>query len=130
MRLLGCVVVLGYTGSWRTRPVRCGAERRPARLVPACEGADDRHGTAAAGARRSNIGRSGSGVRFRVGGSRRGRCAEDRADVGQTGLPVRAGEEAVVLDAVKAARQDMEEEAPDDLRGKRGREERTLSSSL
>lgn len=48
----------------------------------------------------------------------------------QTGPPVRASEEAVVPDAVKAARQDMEEEAPDDLRGGRGREERTLSSSL
>ena len=57
-------------------------------------------------------------------GPRRGRHAQDRADVGQACRPVRAREEAVVPDAVEAARQDMEQEASDELRGRQGHDPR------
>ena len=93
-------------------PAGRAALRRRARLAPALEGLDDDHVPAAAGARRTGVGRL---VRRVVVGRRRD--GEQLAGEREAGLAGGAGEQAVVADAVEAARQDVEQEAADELVG-------------
>jgi len=80
------------------------------RLSPALKGFDDDHVPAAARTRRADIGRV-----FRSVGGRR-RHTKQMAGASKTGLAGRAGEQAVMTDAVKALGQDMQQEAADTLR--------------
>ena len=64
------------------------------------------HASAAAGARRVNIGPV-RGLRAVVDGLRRCRDAEKRAYALDTGFTIRAGQEAVMPDAMEAPRQDV-----------------------
>jgi hypothetical protein len=84
--------------------------RRRARRRPAFEGLDDAHAAAAAGTRWTLIGRLG---RFdRIGRRRHG---EQFTRVFEAGLASGAGEQAVVADAMEAARQHVEQETANEL---------------
>src|SRR6476619_1880764 len=87
--------------------------RRCARLAPAREGLDDDHVPAAARAWRADIDRALwlIVVRWR-------RDGQQRAGEPEAGFARGAGEQAVVADAVEAARQEMEEKAADELVGR------------
>lgn len=78
--------------------------------------ADDTHMSAATGARQKGIGCHWR-LRLLGTGGRHGRRSEEFTDAPETDLSVRSGEEAVVPDAVKAARQDVEKETPDEFLG-------------
>ena len=85
---------------------------RRSRLSPAGEHLDDDHASAAARAWRAEV------VWFHrwiVHGGRRDR--EQFASEREAGLAGAAGEQAVVTDAMEAARQDVEQEAADELVG-------------
>src|SRR4249920_995220 len=88
------------------------------RVTAAFEGLDDDHATAAGGAR------LGEDLRFGgigIGGSIGLRCelwnSERRADRGNVVCPTCVGEQAVMADAMEAARQHVHQEAPDELVG-------------
>lgn len=84
--------------------------RRCARLTPAFEGFDDEDASAAAWAWRAGIfGLDGCG-----GGHGRG-DPEQLAGVFEVSLAGGASEQAVMADAVEAFRQDVEQEASDEL---------------
>ena len=84
----------------------------------AFEGLDDDHPAAAtrAAARRRNVFglTSGLGARTLGGALRRGERLADALDVART---TRAGEQAVVADAMEAARQHVQEKATDEFGG-------------
>ena len=86
--------------------------RRSARLPPPFEGLDDDHVPAAAGAWRAGVDWFAPMV---VRGGRRD--GEQLAGEREAGLAGGAGEQAVVADAMEAARQDVEQEAADELVG-------------
>ena len=87
--------------------------RRSARLPPAFERLDDDHASAAAGAWRAEVVRFVRGVVI----GRRG-DVQQFAGEREAGLAGGAGEQAVMPDAMEAARQDMEQEAADELVGR------------
>lgn len=100
----------GHAGSWREFPGGRCAARRCARLLPAGEGLDHDHAAAAARTRRTEIRRVS---RFIVIGwwSDREQPAGERDTV----LACGTREKAVMADPVEPARQDMEQEAADEL---------------
>jgi len=85
--------------------------RRPG-LAPASEGLDDDHVATAAWARRSGVERLFG--RVIIG---RWRDGEQFAGARVAGLARRTREQAIVADAVEPARQDVEQEAADELVG-------------
>ena len=99
---------VGRAGS-RRRPGCCGSVGRRARLHPAFKGLDDAHAPAAAGTRWEPIERFGRFDRL----WRRRRHGKEFAGARYIGLPCRAGEQAVMADAVEAMWQDMEQETAD-----------------
>ena len=109
--MLRPVLVAGRAVSRRIPPGRLGAVRRGAGLAPSCEGLDEDHMPAAARARRARVERF---LRPVVIGRR---DAQQLAGAFKVGLACRAGEQAVMADAVKAARQDVEQEPADELVG-------------
>ena len=86
--------------------------RRCARLPPPLERLDDDHAPAAAGAWRAEV-----VWFFRCVVIGRRRDGQQLAGEREAGLAGGAGEQAVVADAVEAARQDVEQEAADELVG-------------
>ncbi len=110
---------------WRSRlneRIMPGHERSPGLVVsrsagPAAgttrEGLDDDHGAAAAGTRRALVWAVSSAGGSSVAGATPSSVAGEREAV----LAGGAGEQAVVPDAVEAARQDVEQEAADELVG-------------
>src|SRR3954468_20636439 len=87
------------------------------RLRPRAKALDDAEATAAAGAGRRwwrVVGGLGDGL---IRGRGRGEQDPDPGDVGGPGA---AGEQAVVADAVEAVRQDVKQEAADELVGREG----------
>ncbi len=108
-------MVLGRAGSRRDRPGYRGWLRRGTGLLPSGEGLDDDHVAAAAWTGWKDVGRFLLQTVF-------GRWCdrEKRARQRQAGFARGRGEQAVVTDAVEPARQDVEEEAADELvRGER-----------
>ena len=101
-----------HAGSWGVLPVRCPRVGRSARLPPPFEHLDDDHASAAAGAWRAEVVWFGRWIIYDV---RRGR--EQAAGEREAGLAGAAGEQAVVPDAMEATRQDVEQEAADELVG-------------
>lgn len=99
-----------HAGSWGSLPVRCGFVRRSARPPPAFEHLDDNHSPAAAGAWRAEVVRFVRGIIIRWRGD-----VQQFASEREAGLAGGAGEQAVVPNAAEAARQDMDEEAADEL---------------
>jgi len=104
----------GPAGSRRQYPGCKWRRGRGARLIAALEGLDDDHGTAAA-----RTGGAGFGFIGRI--VRRWWCdIEQPARAFELILAPCAGEQAIVSDAMKSARQGVEEEAADELvRGER-----------
>src|SRR5579864_9102454 len=84
--------------------------RRRARLHPAVEGLDDAHAATAAGTGWSLIGRLDC-----FDGIGRRRHGEQFARVFEAGLAGGAGEQAVMADAMEAARQYVERETTNEL---------------
>ena len=107
-------VQTGHAGSWGVLPVRRPCGRRSARLPPALERLDDDHASAAARAWRADVVRF-----FRVVVIGRRGDVQQFAGEREAGLAGGAGEQAIVADAVEAARQDVEQEAADELVGRR-----------
>ena len=116
----GCVaggrvpVADGWTVACRVMgrlPARCRRVGGP-RLPPPFEHLDDDHASAAARAWRAEVVWFG---RWIIYGVRRGR--EQAAGEREAGLAGATGEQAVVPDAMEATRQDMEQEAADELVG-------------
>jgi type IV secretory pathway TrbL component len=94
-----------------------GAGGRAARCAAACKDLDNDHAAAAARAQRAMIGRG-----VRIGGVVRCRRIDPRHWGGDqllgtrnVGLAAGAGEQPVVADAMKPLRQNVEQEAPDEL---------------
>jgi hypothetical protein len=79
-------------------------------LHPGLESLDDDHVSAAAGARRTSIERLFLHVVIE-----RLRDGEQLADAGKAGLARRTGEQAVMANAVEPGRQDVKQEAADEL---------------
>jgi hypothetical protein len=103
-----------HAGSWPTLLVRRSGVRRPAWLLPSLEHLDDDHASAAAGAWRAEV------LRFvRITGIGRRGDIQEFACQREAGLAGGAGEQTVVPDAVEAAREDMEQEAADELVGRK-----------
>src|ERR1700730_3724981 len=100
---------MSRAGSRRHRPGWCGTNRRRARLHPTLEDLDDDHAPATA---RTGWSWIGWFSRFNC---RRHR--EQLPDAGDIGLAAGAGEQAVVSNAVEALRQDVQQEASDELVG-------------
>ena len=101
---------VNHAGSWRGGPGRVGGMRRCAGLAPAFEGLDDEHASATAWARRAGI----------VGFDRRdighGRDnTEQLAGVFEVSLAGGASEQAVMTDAMEALRENVDQEAADEL---------------
>lgn len=101
-----------HAGSWSGLLVRCRFVRRPARLPPAFERLDHDHASAAAAAWRTEVVRFAQGVVVGRRGDVQEFTGERKADLAGT-----AGKQAVMPDAVEAARQDMDQEAADELIG-------------
>ena len=99
-----------HAGSWRGGPGRVGGRRRCAGLAPAFEDFDDEHASAAAWAWRAGI------LRFDRLGSGHGRgSTEQLAGVFEVSLAGGASKQAVMADAVEALRENVEQEAADEL---------------
>ena len=103
----------GRAGSRRDHPGwRCSTGRR-ARLAPALERLDDDHAPAAARTGRACVGRF-----HRLQGCRLlRRDRQQLAGAGDAGLASGTGEQAIMPDAVEPARQNVEQEAADELVG-------------
>ena len=86
----------------------------PRGLPPALEGLDDDHASAAAGAWRAEVVRFVWSCRHRAAAATASSSRAQR----EAGLAGGAGEQAVVPDAMEAARQDVEQEAADELVGR------------
>src|SRR3954447_23736254 len=86
------------------------------RVHPRAEALDDQEATAAAGAGR----RRWLVVGWLWVGLIRGNWGEQDPDPGDVGGPGAAGEQAVVADAVEAVKQDVKQEAADELVGREG----------
>lgn len=85
------------------------------RFLAASEGLDDAHYVAATGAWFSQCeGDDVGGWRVILFG---GLCTEQYANFFDTGLSLRAGEQTIVANAVEPVREDMDEEASDELEG-------------
>lgn len=93
-------------------PARRRRIRRSAGLLPPFKGLYDDHASAAARARRAEVLR-----RIGIIGARWRSDVQEFAGKREAGLAGGAGEQAVVADAVEAARQDMEQEAANELVG-------------
>src|SRR5690606_24445928 len=101
---------IGHAGSWVALPVRRRRVRRSAWLPPTFEGLDDDHAPTAAAAWRTEV--------LRFVGVAWVRWRDDIQEFSgkrEAGFAGGAGEQAVVPDAMEAARQDMEHEAADEL---------------
>lgn len=105
-------VKASHAGSWRKFPVRRWCGRRSPGLLPACEGFDHDHLAAAARAWGPDVRWL---VRFIIVGKR---CNLQQSAGQPDALPARAtGKQAIVADAVEALRQDVDQEAADELVG-------------
>ncbi len=104
-----------HAGSWSGSPVRCRCAGRSTWLSPACERLDDDHASTAARALWAEFNRL-----IRGAGLGRGGDVQQFAGEREAGLAGGAGEQAVVADAMEATRQDMEQEAADELVGGEG----------
>ena len=109
----GCLMGPSHAGSWRTLPVRQCADRGRAGMTLSFEGLDDDHASAAAGAWRTCIG----GLFREIGLGRRG-DGQKHADAVEAGFAARGGKQAIMPDAVEAARQEVNQEAADELVGR------------
>ena len=114
----GSAGVPGTAGGWRSRGVlRCRG------LASGRDGLDGDHLPAAA-SRAAAQGLAGQGfaavavVAGRLGLGLRLRHGEEAAAQRQLAPPVAVGEEAELADAVKAGRQQVQQEAPDELGGR------------
>ena len=101
-----------HAGSWGGLSVCGPCARRSARLPPSLEGLADDHAAATAGAWRAEVVRFHRGVVIGRGGGVQG-VASNR----EAGPASGAGKQAVVSDAMEAARQDVQQEAADELVG-------------
>lgn len=113
-----------HAWSWRGYPDGHGGWRRSARLVPAGKGFDDEHVPAAAGAWRPIV--------LRLLGrwfARRGNV-EKVAGQAKHGLACGAGEQAVTADAMEASRQDVRQEAADELVGRERHHALTFGAAI
>ena len=106
-------VVQSVPGHEEGLPVGFGAMRGRPGLTPAGEGLDDDHMPTAARARRTDIERL---VRYVVI-TERWRDGEEFAGACEVGRAGRSGEQAVVADAMEPARQNVKQEAADELVG-------------
>ena len=107
------VALSGMTGdvSCGLLPRRCARHR----FLPAAEDLDDAHGAAAAGAWFAQGEWGDLGLCFGRGDLFGLLDAEQGADLGDVGLAGRAGQQAVMPDAVEAIGQDMDQEPANEL---------------
>jgi hypothetical protein len=110
MRVLRPGTTAGGAGSRRISPGWWSAVRWCAGLTPALERLDDDHVSTAAWARQTGIERL-----FRHVVIERWRDRQQFACTCEAGLARRTGEQAVVANAVEPARQDVKQEAADEL---------------
>ena len=102
---------MSHAGSWHEFPDRRGRGRRSAWLAPASKALDHDHASAAARTRRTGvIGKIQFGLLDHG-------CFQQPAGLGEVVLAGRAGEQAIVADAMEPARQNVEQEAADELLG-------------
>src|SRR6476659_5378151 len=103
-------VIASRVGSRRTAPGWCGRLRRRAWLAPSAKGFDDGHAATAAG-----TGWEPTGGLWRLGRLWWRSRGKQFAGTRYSGLAGGTGKQAVVANAVEAVRQDMEQEAADEL---------------